>query len=277
MSHQSPTNETYESLLYAYDFFNQALFSGQLPPVVFTYHRQNRVMGYASFERWVRGKDQYVDEIAINPEYFAKFPLLEICQTLAHEMVHIWQAHFGKPGRRGYHNQEWADKMKSIGLMPSSTGKPGGSKTGESMMDYVILEGRFIYACRRLIKTGFRFPLIDRYPVFRYEIPVIAYDNDDKPVELDASFESKIQSDKALSAYREHNMLAVVEENNLEPIQSESDVSPEPANAILMTTRPKAKSGRIKYICKGCQTYVWAKRGLNLGCLDCNRKFQEED
>ena len=82
-------------------------------------------MGYASIGRWVNEKRQYVDELAVNPEYFAKYPLIEICQTLCHEMAHIWQAHYGSPGRRGYHNAQWAKKMVQIGLIPSSTGKPG--------------------------------------------------------------------------------------------------------------------------------------------------------
>lgn len=50
-------------------------------------------------------------------------------------MTHLWQYHFGKPGRRGYHNKEWANKMESIGLMPSSTGQPGGDKTGDKMAE----------------------------------------------------------------------------------------------------------------------------------------------
>jgi hypothetical protein len=45
----------------------------------------------------------------------------------------------------------------------------------------------------------------------------------------------------------------------------------------FLTTKPKSKSGRLKYSCKSCQANVWAKPGLNLGCLDCNVKFQEED
>lgn len=43
-------------------------------------------------------------------------------------------------------NEEWADKMEGIGLMPSSTGKPGGSRTGEKMADYAIEGGLFMQA-----------------------------------------------------------------------------------------------------------------------------------
>jgi predicted SprT family Zn-dependent metalloprotease len=272
----SPTNQTYQSLLYAYNFFNQALFDTTLPPVVFTYHRQNRVMGYASFERWVNQEKQFVDEIAINPEYFAKFPLMEICQTLVHEMCHIWQAHHGKPGRRGYHNQEWADKMISIGLMPSSSGKPGGNKTGESMMDYVLLDGKFLRSSRRLVRKGFAFPLLDRYPIFRHEVPIVAFDDNDNPIDLDNRFEVREKHAQPMSAKREDNLILAPETPELTSFETSWSDNKEPMQITAVTTRPRTKSGRVKYICKSCQTYVWAKRGLNIGCLDCELKFQEE-
>ena len=44
--------------------------------------------------------------------------------------------------RRGYHNKEWAAKMKAIGLQPSNTGMVGGKETGQQMMDYIIPDGR---------------------------------------------------------------------------------------------------------------------------------------
>jgi len=91
-----------------------------------------------------------------HPSYFAVVPLLEVLQTLVHEMVHAWQFHFGKPGRRGYHNKEWADKMEAIGLMPSSTGKPGGARTGEKMADYAIPGGLFMQATDKLLTQDFK-------------------------------------------------------------------------------------------------------------------------
>ena len=76
--------------------------------------------------------------------------------TFAHEMVHHWQEHFGTPPRNGYHDREWAAKMISIGLMPSSTGKPGGKKTGYHVSDYVIEGGPFALSFARLEATGWR-------------------------------------------------------------------------------------------------------------------------
>ena len=64
-------------------------------------------------------------------------------------MVHVWQHAHGKPSERGYHNKEWAAKMKAIGLQPSSTGMVGGKETGQSMMDYIIPGGAFTRALRQ--------------------------------------------------------------------------------------------------------------------------------
>lgn len=280
MTRSKPTEKTYGQIQYAYDFFNRALFDACLPEVVFTYHRQNRVMGYASFQRWEQAKSVYVDEIAINPEYFTKYPLIEICQTLVHEMTHIWQGHFGKPGRRGYHNQQWASKMQEIGLMPSSTGEPGGAKTGEAMMDYVILDKPFMRACKTLVKEGFSFPLLDRFPVFRVESPITVYDDHGAPVILDKQYRLKNLQSAPMSAYKDDLSVLVHNQEGVDEPFSTASLShlptEDPPDQVI-TTRPKRHSGRVKYMCKGCSSLFWAKPGLNVGCLDCNIKFQEED
>ena len=159
----APTISQYQRLQLAYDFFNAELFGGGLPACLITLQRQKRVMGYFSPRRFVGGEGEFTDEIAMNPEFFGKAVLVEVLQTLAHEMCHLWQAHFGKPGRRGYHNKEWADKMEEIGLIPSSTGAPGGARTGEKMGDYPAPEGPFMAAAERLLGDEFDIPWADRY------------------------------------------------------------------------------------------------------------------
>jgi predicted SprT family Zn-dependent metalloprotease len=277
---KTPTLDSYDAILQAYEFFNQALFSGQLPKVIITYHRQRRVMGYASIARWVNAKREFVDELAVNPEYFAQYPLIEICQTLCHEMVHIWQAHFGKPGRRGYHNAEWARKMKSIGLMPSSTSKPGGSETGENMMDYILIDGVFLKACQKLIKKGFKIPWVDRYPTYRQEVPILAFSPENEPIELDKYFKPKKKlataelvhrSDKEIISFSFDDEIATGEIANETQIPFEHNSEFQ----STFTTKPAQKSGRVKYCCKSCQILVWGKRNLKISCLDCNLQLQE--
>jgi hypothetical protein len=76
-----------------------------------------------------------------------------------HEQVHVWQHVHGKPASRGYHNKEWADAMKAIGLQPSSSGKPGGKEVGQSMSHYILNDGAFSQSYDRLAATGWRLTL----------------------------------------------------------------------------------------------------------------------
>ena len=67
-------------------------------------------------------------------------------------MCHLWQWDFGNPSRNGYHNKEWAAKMKELGLIPSNTGKPGGKETGQKMTHYIEEGGRYQKAFNRMPK-----------------------------------------------------------------------------------------------------------------------------
>jgi predicted SprT family Zn-dependent metalloprotease len=69
-------------------------------------------------------------------------------------MAHLWQQDHGKPSRANYHNKEWARKMEEIGLIPSSTGKEGGKKTGQKMTHYIMSNGPFTKAFNDLSKKS---------------------------------------------------------------------------------------------------------------------------
>jgi len=155
---KTPTLEAYGELQAAYDHYNRLLFHDALPPCLITLHRESqRVLGYFSHKRFVRLSDgrTATDEIAMNPRHFAGRSVEAVLSTLAHEMVHLWQAHLGKPSRKAYHNKEWAEKMKSIGLQPSDTGEPGGRETGQKMNHYVTAGGAFEGATAKLLQAGF--------------------------------------------------------------------------------------------------------------------------
>lgn len=104
------TERAYNELQQAFDFYNQRLFNGELPDCLITFQRGKNTMGYFSFRRFVAadGSGKMIDEIALNPEYFPAYPLIEVMQTLVHEQCHMWQFHFGNPSRKTYHNAQWA-------------------------------------------------------------------------------------------------------------------------------------------------------------------------
>ena len=99
-----PTQVTYEGLQGAYDFFNERLFGGMLPPCLITMQRKANSRGFFAGKRFTtRDGQEVTDEIALNPALFHGRSSEDILSTLAHEMVHLQQHHFGKPSRTGYH------------------------------------------------------------------------------------------------------------------------------------------------------------------------------
>jgi hypothetical protein len=150
-----PTQE-YGAFEQAFDFFNAELFEGKLSPVLITLTRKTQTRGYYSAKKFeTRDAKAQADEIALNPVEFRGRTDEQILSTLVHEMTHHWQHQFGKPSRGRYHNAEWADKTETLGLMPSDTGLPGGGRRGQAMTHYILDDGPFARACKRLLDGGF--------------------------------------------------------------------------------------------------------------------------
>jgi predicted SprT family Zn-dependent metalloprotease len=149
----NPTTQTYTSLSTAYDYFNRELFRGSLPPCLITMQRHKGAYGYFSSERFASIADpkEVTDEIALNPVHFATQKPAEVLSTLAHEMAHLWQHHYGKPPRKGYHDKQWAAKMHEIGLLPTATGERGAKETGQKMSHCIEENGVFARAVTKLL------------------------------------------------------------------------------------------------------------------------------
>jgi predicted SprT family Zn-dependent metalloprotease len=156
-----PTLDNYNEWQAAYDHFNAELFGGKLPECLITLQREKRTYGYFCKDRF-ESRETTTDEIAMNPKHFGSRTTEETLSTLVHEMAHLWQRHFGKPGRRAYHNREWADKMIALGLHPSSTAQEGGDETGEKVSHYIVRGGAFDLACKKLLTKKFRISWGDR-------------------------------------------------------------------------------------------------------------------
>jgi SprT-like family len=153
----TPSAQVYGPLDEAFNHFSRELFGDALPYCLVTVWAKGPTCGFHHAKRFAKVEgNATTDEIAMNPRFFRTEPLREVASTFAHEMVHHWQEHFGTPPRNGYHDREWAAKMISIGLMPSSTGKPGGKQTGYHVSDYVIEGGPFALSFARLEATGWR-------------------------------------------------------------------------------------------------------------------------
>lgn len=166
-TNKNPTAKTYAGLDQAYLFFNKRLFKSELPHCLITMQRHRGAYGYFAPERFTSKDGKFItDEIALNPSHFHEGSR-EVFGTLVHEMAHLWQSHFGKPSRNGYHNKEWGAKMHELGLPPSNTGKPGGKETGQRMSHFILKGGAFDQAYAAFIKLpeGSRYSdlYIERY------------------------------------------------------------------------------------------------------------------
>lgn len=277
----------YKELQTAYNFFNAELFDNELPSCIITLQRGARYMGYYSFKRFVgMGKlnGSTTDEIALNPEWFGRTPTIEIMQTLVHEMCHMWQAHFGKPSRTGYHNKQWAGKMESIGLMPSTTGAEGGNKVGQKMSDYPISGSRFHQAYLQHVSNGGGFLWRDKFSPRNWTVEI---------------FEKKVQQYKTLGidlTEIDFNLMNEIDKSkerkqNTNPqINTISNNTDDNSENYYETTDPKdqedehhqhidihnphtSSTNRWKYQCC-CKINVWGKPGLNLICGDCSGAFK---
>lgn len=249
---QIPTIEAYSEIQAAFDHFNETLFNSELAPPLFTFQRERRTYGYCSRQRFVsRSNGEFVDEIAINPSYFAIRSIRDTLSTLVHEMVHQWQNKYGKPGRRGYHNKEWAEKMELIGLMPSNNGEPGGKKTGEQMTHYIICGASFDLSCEALLTTEFTLSWLDRYPAER---PAL--------------------SEPAARTIDELTTGAA-EDPDLAKKYLDLDELPEISGVVLPSTETINRSNRDKYYCDECAGQVWSKPGMLLFCGGRNNPEDE--
>lgn len=262
----NPTEEAYAELQHAYDFYNEDLFAGQLPACMITFQRQKRTFGYYSKDRFGTRDGRKTDEIAMNPEYFAVVSMVEVLQTLVHEMTHLWQARFGKPSRACYHNIQWATKMEEIGLMPSHNGQPGGKKVGQSMADYVIVGGRFDLGTRRLLSSGFAISWLDRFPAAR---PRPAY----VPVPLAVEVNGDDDEDDMEASVVDY-MTVVAGVWDEDPVIAAAARPPAESNPDLIANQKAGnRSNRSKYSCPSCSLNVWGKPGLRVICGDCGKSL----
>ena len=257
----APTSQTYTELQQAYEHFNLALFAGKLPNCLITLQREKRSMGYFSSRRFADAQGNFTDEIAMNPAFFAVMPILETMQTLVHEMCHLWQFHFGKPGRGRYHNEEWAQKMESIGLMPSSTGAPGGARTGERMADYALEGGPFVKACADLLTKSFCLTWYDRFT----DLSAVTRSSAER---LDSSVGGGDPPCVSMPALTQALVSTAA--------GAALSVADGAATAVGGAVKATGGSNRWKYVCP-CNTSVWGKPKLKLICGTCQGAFVSAD
>lgn len=235
-----PTLLYSSELQQAYDFFNKAIFHGELPECIIVLCNTNKkVLGYYHQDEYLDiTSSTIVDKIALNPQFFASRGLENTLSTLVHEMCHLWRWRCcGKPPRAGYHCKKWASKMKEVGLYPSDTGVLGGKETGQRVSHFILACGPFKTACQSLLDSGFLLTYMHKWQ-FR---------------------------DTCLNL------------NDSELLKAKPELK-EIISVVDTTATPKHtnKSNRIKYTCEACCLNIWGKPGLILICGSCRNEFKPE-
>lgn len=158
-----PTHVTYLNLTEAYDYLNAELFAQKLPFCLITLQRKANCRGYFAGSRFKhRNGTGVTDEIALNPSTFEERNTRDILSTLAHEMAHLEQHHFGKPGKGGYHNTQWAEMMLVIGLKPVSLDQPG-KMVGNKVTHEIVPGARFDRVCAKLLERGVQIDWVEAW------------------------------------------------------------------------------------------------------------------
>ena len=114
---QDPTLGTFYSALYTFaDRTVAHFFDGDLPDPVLSFERCNNVAEY----HHGGGKLGLPDVIVIN--VWKLRTGAEAAESLAHELVHLWQQHHGVPHVPPYHNVMFIDQMEEMGIVANRSG-----------------------------------------------------------------------------------------------------------------------------------------------------------
>ncbi len=162
-----PTRTMYSGLQDAFDYMNEHLFlpafGQRLPNCLLTLRATGKTFGYFSAERFVGDDGKLTHEIALNPASFACRSVELSLSTMAHEMCHLQPLVDKSVGRSTYHNTEFAARMEKIGLITSTTGRPGGKRVAQQMSHYIDPNGEFIRIIRPFLAGGYRARWADRF------------------------------------------------------------------------------------------------------------------
>lgn len=264
----APTEIFYSNLHRAYEHFNRALFENELSHCLITLRSNDRIFGYHHKDRFIDQEGNLLSELGLHPAFFTLRPVEFALSTLAHEMVHHWQSEFGCETPSNPHNPEWAHKMEAIGLMPSSTGLPGGEKTGRHVTHYIIPNGPFDIACKELVAQGFTFGWYDRHPPRHAEQKQIpAATLSEAGVQLDVSLPPMATLPEPKISERDLDRL---EEKARK--QGMDEASRPPA---VYAPPPRRESNRIKQHCPECKFSVWTGKDIKLICGTCSLPLRD--
>jgi hypothetical protein len=118
---------------------------------------------------------------------------------------------------------------------------PDGTKTGRTVSHYILPEGRFLLACRKLLENGFQIPWLDRHA----------------PMEPERMEERQ-------RALAEAGVAFDASPPPIATLPERADGSP-----AVIPPPPKRAPSREKFTCPGCGIKAWATPGTEILCGKC--------
>lgn len=254
-----PTIDFYTYLAEAFDFFNKRLYENTLTPVMFVITRKKNVAGHFRRRGWLNEGEDTFHEIAVNPQHFISASPLELCQTIVHEQCHQWQVEHGTESRGGYHNTEWADKMRSIGLEPISK---NGKGTGQAVGDKPIPGGLFEQACIDFFLMGYKLAIVDG-----------AYNTGGMLKQLNDIIADRVREHQNSSSAALDLSASELSANDSAIIVSSLST---PITEFYHVEVPEAQAAKQAYVkkttwqCGGCGIKAWGAPSIRISCTPCN-------
>lgn len=129
------------------------------PPCILAIeYRLRRYRGFAAKAVWSAQHGRKLDQLTLVFDRGQPLDVKKLASTLAHEMIHATQFADNTSGVHNYHNADFRERMRSIGLQTSQTGEPGGATIGVGMTHYIIEGGPFDRVMDEILAEGFQFP-----------------------------------------------------------------------------------------------------------------------
>lgn len=151
-----PTYRQAAALIAMFDYYNAELFNNELDRTAIILcwtHRKSITGGFFCADKWTDEDGRKISELAINANLMRSTTLTTLHKIMAHEMVHALQHQRGTSGREGYHNADFCNICREIGLPPVNAKtneevQPGGG--APSCGNNVAEDGAFLAAFRAL-------------------------------------------------------------------------------------------------------------------------------
>jgi len=143
------TDSHHNKLDELFHYYRKMLFDVELSDCMITLGTDHEESNFFKPKAWLDKSDKLslISNIILNPVIIGRKSInWHIAIVLG--MVHLKQYLYGNPGRRGYHNLEYAKMTEKVGIIMSDIGMSVGKKTGEKLLSYIPANSPFEKAYR---------------------------------------------------------------------------------------------------------------------------------